>query len=442
MRTLPDLLLQGPQSASTLRQQLGISQATFSRLVVAHDNVFKFGQARTTRYALIRPVRNIRYFPLWQIDEAGKAWDFGVLYPVWPQGSCLVILNNGIVQWFDGLPWYLTDLRPQGFLGRAWGRRVAAQIGLPDDIRLWQEEDVLLALSHQAPENLGGWLIGEESYLRWFNTSSQDAISQEEKLSAYCDLANQALAGEVVGSSAGGEQPKFSCYAQTDAGPAQVIVKFTAAAQNENSQRWSDLLHAEALALSILREANIPATKAQVLTSNQRQTFLEAIRFDCAGARGRKGIVSLQAVQCEFASAPRNWPAVMAELHAQKVIERPVMEQALRIWVFGRLIANSDMHAGNLSFFLSDLPLRLAPVYDMLPMVFAPGSTGNMRHEPAALQVDPQVPRSIWLEMLPFARRYWFALGQSKQISAEFQTIAMQMHQRLNEVERQVERLA
>ena len=45
-----------------------------------------------------------------------------------------MILNNGTAQWFNGIPWYLTDLRPQGFLGRAWGKRLAQQTGLPEDI--------------------------------------------------------------------------------------------------------------------------------------------------------------------------------------------------------------------------------------------------------------------------------------------------------------------
>ncbi len=43
---------------------------------------------------------------------------------------------------------------------------------------------------------------------------------------------------------------------------------------------------------------------------------------------------------------------------------------------FGRLIGNTDMHYGNLSFFRQDPPakafFRLAPVYDQLPMLYAP----------------------------------------------------------------------
>lgn len=120
MSALTDLLLQGPSSAAELRSSLAVSQATFSRLVSAHQDVIQFGKARATRYALVRPVRGVAAFPLWQVNAQGQAAKFGVLYPCWPQGSCLVALDTGEWQWFDSLPWYLTDLRPQGFLGRAW----------------------------------------------------------------------------------------------------------------------------------------------------------------------------------------------------------------------------------------------------------------------------------------------------------------------------------
>lgn len=143
MSELTDLLLQGPRSAPELRQRLAISQATFSRLVAREDRVIRFGKARATRYALLRPYRGIERIPVWRVDDAGKAHKFADIRLCWPQGSCLVTGADGDERWFDGLPWYLTDLRPQGFLGRAWGRKLAAQLNLTEDIRLWQEEDVL-----------------------------------------------------------------------------------------------------------------------------------------------------------------------------------------------------------------------------------------------------------------------------------------------------------
>lgn len=160
-------LLQGPRSAPELRQRLAISQATFSRLVARENRVIRFGKARATRYVLLRPYRGIERIPVWRVDDAGKAHKFADIRLCWPQGSCLVTGADGDEQWFDGLPWYLTDLRPQGFLGRAWGRKLAAQLNLTDDIRLWQEEDVLYALTVFNGEYTGGWLVGEGNYQRW-----------------------------------------------------------------------------------------------------------------------------------------------------------------------------------------------------------------------------------------------------------------------------------
>lgn len=160
MSELTDLLLQGPRSAPELRQRLAISQATFSRLVARENRVIRFGKARATRYVLLRPYRGIERIPVWRVDDAGKAHKFADIRLCWPQGSCLVTGADGDEQWFDGLPWYLTDLRPQGFLGRAWGRKLAAQLNLTDDIRLWQEEDVLYALTVFNGEYTGGWLVG------------------------------------------------------------------------------------------------------------------------------------------------------------------------------------------------------------------------------------------------------------------------------------------
>lgn len=139
-------------------------------------------------------------FPLWRVNEQGRACKWGDLYPCWPQGSCLVMSEEGTWQWFDGLPWYLTDLRPQGFLGRSWGRSIASQYQLPEDIRLWQETDVLYALNQFYGENPGGWLVGEENYQRWLASEPPEVITENQKLQAYAQLSRKALAGEVIGS--------------------------------------------------------------------------------------------------------------------------------------------------------------------------------------------------------------------------------------------------
>ena len=65
----------------------------------------------------------------------------------------------------------------------------------------------------------------------------------------------------------------------------------------------------------------------------------------------------------------------MERLEALGLLQPAVQEQCATLWHFGQLIANEDMHEGNLSFqpaLPGEVGLRLAPVYDMLPMMYAP----------------------------------------------------------------------
>lgn len=71
------------------------------------------------------------------------------------------------------------------------------------------------------------------------------------------------------------------------------------------------------------------------------------------------------------------------------------------------VIVNTDMHFGNLSFFLPDkAPYPLAPVCDMLPILFRPSSTGEV----IGRTFEPKLPKpedqAIWLEMCPLAIDY------------------------------------
>ena len=125
------------------------------------------------------------------------------------------------------------------------------------------------------------------------------------------------------------------------------------------------LLIAESIAAQILRDGGIHAIESTVLVTSNRQVFPEAERFDCKGNDGRLPIVSLEAVQSEFISSPGSWPEAMRRLCEQTTVTHQSVAQTEVIWAFGRLIANSDMHAGNLSFYLSEPPFALTPVYDV-----------------------------------------------------------------------------
>ena len=437
------LLLQGPLDAATLMARLGISQATLSRLISANPQIVKYGRARATRYALLRPLRQESAFPLWQINEQGKANEAGELYSIWPAGSCLVRDAQDNWQHYDGLPWYLSDMRPQGFLGRAWGKECARQLELPEDIRQWTDDHSLVALTTRGSDLSGNWLVGLQSYQHWLERSEPQLIAQQQKQNRYPQLAEKVLTGEEIGSSAGGEHPNFAWYGELAAGGrAHLLVKFTSPQRNNISQRWCDLLRAEALALQLLAENALAAAQASIMRSPDGQTFLEVVRFDRLDQRGRLGLVSLEAVLAEHTGTQGRWPQALQSLLQQKIISPEDAARGTLQWAFGRLIANSDMHCGNLAFFLTPSGLKLTPAYDMLPMSFAPNSAGYMRESVPTLELDSRLSREVWQRAMTMALHYWRLIAQGTEWSEDFRRLAADMQQALQALAPQIERMA
>ncbi|OQV65039.1 hypothetical protein AK51_25485 [Serratia nematodiphila DZ0503SBS1] len=126
------------------------------------------GKGKATRYVLRRGIGGERQFPLYRVDERGKAHLFATLCPLYPADNCAVCdERSGEWQLYDGLPWYLNDLRPIGFLGRAWGKAAAHELNLPEDVRRWDEGQRLLALCRYGEDMTGDLLPGADSYQRW-----------------------------------------------------------------------------------------------------------------------------------------------------------------------------------------------------------------------------------------------------------------------------------
>jgi hypothetical protein len=88
---------------------------------------------------------------------------------------------------------------------------------------------------------------------------------------------------------------------------------------------------------------------------------------------------------------------------------------------FGELIGNTDMHNGNLGLWLEDtLPMRIAPAYDMLPMLWAPSHQGEM----VAREFTPAPPvpaaQDAWREAAIWAGEFWDRVCGDSRISPEF----------------------
>ncbi len=102
----------------------------------------------------------------------------------------------------------------------------------------------------------------------------------------------------------------------------------------------------------------------------------------------------------------------------------PTLEQVRLAYTFAGLIANTDRHFGNLAFFDTyDGPFQLAPIYDMLPMLFAP------EHDQITPRsFDPPDPVSdtlgAWAPARELAERYWRRLIADERISAGFRGIS------------------
>jgi hypothetical protein len=307
------------------------------------------------------------------------------LRPVRPEGFVMVNADNSSTH-SDGLPWWLYDMRPQGYIGRAYAKAHAAQLDLPENPERWNDTQTVRALLADGHDAIGNLLLGELAMKRFVDAMPPVKMVINRELD-YPALAVSAAIGETPGSSAGGEQPKFTAYTAQ----GHRIVKFTTADNNSITERWRDLLLAEHLALAVL---GVDTT----IVDAGGQRFLEVPRFDRVGRLGRVGVFSLRALDAEFVGAGNApWPEVVSRLAAAGQTQRAAVPAVALLWAYGALIGNTDMHLGNLSFTSSGRPpYQLAPTYDMLPMGFAPSSNGAITNTLAPANLIAAINGDTW----------------------------------------------
>lgn len=424
---LLEKLASGPKTAKELTALLGVSQPTISRVLgELGDQVISLGRGRATIYARPRPVRGTSStFPVYRIDEAGNVHLLGLLRT----------LASGQYWWqpedpnhenhlFEYLPWFIQDMRPDGFVGRAFAQRLGAELGLPVKLNDWTDDDVLLALSRRGEDHIGNLVIGDESIDRYLRSTQRrnPGIPESARQQVYADLANAAMTGDPAGSSAGGEQPKFATVRQDGDENRHVLVKFSPSLATAEGLRWADLLHCEHLALEIVREAGIAAASSRILEADNR-VFLEVDRFDRIGTFGRSSIFSLRSIDSEYVGAGDDWAKCASGLLRTGVISPDDARKMRWLKVFGNLIANTDMHLGNLSFIrVQSRFYALAPVYDMLPMHYRPvsGETPPREFAPQAQAMDVA---DVWSDALQHALRFWDMASIETGVSNEFRRI-------------------
>ena len=328
-------------------------------------------------------------------------------------------------------------MRPQGYMGRQFARAEHDQLGVSENPGEWTDDDIIFVLTRAGWDVSGNLLLGNQAYDRWLRMklSPREPLPDAQRSARYAEMALRALDGGPVGSSAAGEFPKFAAL-RNHAGQAtpHVLVKFSGAGPEAAERRWADLLVCEHLALE--QAAGLPgliSARSSILQNGGR-TFLEVERFDRTGPHGRFPLCSLEALNHAFlGESTTDWTRLARRLHDENLLDVETVHAIERLWWFGRLIANTDMHLANLSFYPGSI-LRLAPTYDMLPMAYAPLAGGEVpkREFDLALPRPPQ--RDVWQIACSSAVAFWRQASTEPRISAAFRAICANNGEQLEEI--------
>ena len=384
-------LLNGPRRAGELAESLGVTRAGLLHAYRREsERVLRFGRARGTRYAARQNFTglNTDEFPVFRVDEAGKIAAAGTLITL--VGEQSIWLPDDTV--LDGLPPEMHDMTPRGFLGRPFARR-HADLGLPEDVTSWSDHHVLIALSRRGEDMPGNLVLGRESFDRFQRLTFNNHTADD-----FAELAAAALAGEHVGSSAGGERPKFTAFIDGQ----HRMVKF-ATDETDNARRWQDLLVLEHIALETLRDAGIGAAETELTDVNGLRCLI-IDRFDRIGIRGRYAVMTLAAAS---ERVDGSWTDAAEELAERDLLSRDDVNRIALLDAYGALIANTDRHQYNVVLFRNENGYSLAPAFDQLPMAYAPPASGHLRNTAVEEAVPAVNTLDVWHQARELAMEFW-----------------------------------
>lgn len=430
----------GPSNSRQLKAAAGVSAATAKRfLQELQPDIVSVGETRRRKHALRRKVRGklsvLETFAIAEDGRATRGIDIQLVQPkgchakldsqVWPQDATL----DG---WWEGLPYPLYDMRPQGYLGRMLAHDVAPMLDVPEDPDNWSDDDIVWFLANRGADVPGNLIVGAQAMQLWTRDRGLVQVIAERNIKReYVRRAEFAVKLVGAGSSVGGEFPKFiAARSLAKALTPHVIVKFSGGDSTGAARRWADLLVCEHLATeAISRLEGHSAARSRILEAGGR-TFLESERFDRHGEHGRSAVATLSVVEAALIGAgPRAWPAVLGSPSGTRFFPAATRERVEELWWFGRLIANTDMHHGNLSLRPAGSTFQLAPAYDMLPMRYAPlrgGDVPNPKFAVHDLPIPPRGPQDRWLGVLGAALAFWRDASRDSRISDPFRKICAQ----------------
>lgn len=265
----------------------------------------------------------------------------------------------------------------------------------------------------------GALIWGTEPFAAHMASRQSAPLSDLDIPGAYEALA-RATTQTGAGSSAGGEQPKFTCETQAR---GHLIVKFARV-----GTRSAEMLVLEELALRCLGEAGIAAATARYLESGG-YGFLEIERFDRVGRFGRRGMISAGAIDDELFGMRDNWPAFAQRCEKAGLLRPASVQQVFVLAAFSELIGNGDRHFENLSLMTDERgrPVAVSPAYDMLPMMYAPMGGGI---EPELQRVAPSFQSlgargEVWKQAFGAARNFWTLAASDLRLSGPMRAVSM-----------------
>ena len=421
--SITDILARSAATSKEIQAETGLTQAAVSRqLRKMEDSIIRRKDGRVVFYAMTsNAFGGGDRLPLRMVDAHGNDTLVAYIRPLAHGGFYLEsqvgmpgVLLGDAHGFYDDLPYFLYDLAPQGFLGRQIAKEIASQsLDFPSDPRQWSVNHIGRYLVSNGDDLPGNFKFGEQAYLRVrrkpLGVNSTD----------YPRLADEVISGTIVGTSAGGEQPKFAafCYEKM----AHVIVKFSPRGNDAIARRWRDILITEFHATEALNQANWPAAQTRLIEEGDR-LFLESERFDRSGEYGRMSMISLQAVDSEFVGAGNDWVRVLDKLNRQDRLSLNHYIDGAALWYFGKLINNTDMHLGNLSLAIDGNFFRLRPVYDMCSMGFAPTAGEVLPYDfvPPQLDLIASIGNDALSAIKRVAHDFWERVSRDGRISVEF----------------------
>jgi hypothetical protein len=148
-----------PVGIGELEGILRVNRTTVLRALDGFGHrIFRTGASRNTRYALRKEIPHAgNEWDLWRIGEDGQPREWSRLAAfhdrMWrvewaskpPAWARHFLTHDG---YWDGFPFFLSDTRPQGFIGRALARALSPVLGTPDDPRLWSDDDTVSFMAH------------------------------------------------------------------------------------------------------------------------------------------------------------------------------------------------------------------------------------------------------------------------------------------------------